>query len=48
MVFLNPANHPQKMLALTKRNTVFAAPTQKAAQQHLTPAAYQAAFLLLW
>jgi len=40
MVLINPADHPKKMLALTKLNNIFAvAATQEAARQQLTPAA---------
>ena len=40
MVLINPADHPQKMLALTKLNSIFiVAPTAAAARQQLTPAA---------
>jgi len=40
MVLINPADHPKKMLALTKLNNIFAvAPTEEAARQQLTPAA---------
>ena len=40
MVLINPADHPKKMLALTKLNNIFTvAADQAAARQQLTPAA---------
>ena len=40
MVLINPADHPKKMLALTKLNNIFTvADTVAAARQQLTPAA---------
>jgi anti-sigma B factor antagonist len=40
MVLINPADHPKKMLALTKLNNIFAvAPDEASARQQLTPAA---------
>ncbi len=39
MVLINPADHPRKMLALTKLNNIFTvASTEEAARQQLTPA----------
>jgi anti-sigma B factor antagonist len=40
MVLINPADHPKKMLALTKLNNIFSvAPDEASARQQLTPAA---------
>jgi anti-sigma B factor antagonist len=40
MILINPADHPKKMLALTKLNNIFAvAPDEAAARQQLIPAA---------
>ncbi|AMJ66580.1 STAS domain-containing protein [Hymenobacter sp. PAMC 26628] len=40
MVLINPADHPRKLLALTKLNNIFAvAPTEAAARQQLLTAA---------
>ena len=40
MVLINPADHPKKMLALTKLNNIFSvAADEAAARQQLTPAA---------
>ena len=40
MVLINPADHPRKLLALTKLNNIFAvAPTEAAARQQLLIAA---------
>ena len=40
MVLINPADHPKKMLAITKLNTIFTvAADEAAARQQLTPAA---------
>ena len=40
MVLINPADHPRKMLALTKLDNVFAVvPDEAAARQQLSPAA---------
>jgi anti-sigma B factor antagonist len=40
MVLINPADHPKKMLALTKLNAIFAvAPDEQAARLQLVPAA---------
>jgi anti-sigma B factor antagonist len=40
MVLINPADHPKKMLALTKLTNIFTvAADEAAARQHLTPAA---------
>ena len=40
MVLINPADHPKKMLALTKLNNIFTvAADEAAARQLLTPAA---------
>jgi anti-sigma B factor antagonist len=40
MVLINPAEHPKKMLALTKLTNIFAvASDEAAARQQLTPAA---------
>ena len=40
MVLINPADHPRKMLALTKLTNIFTvAADEAAARQHLTPAA---------
>lgn len=40
MVLINPADHPKKMLALTKLNNIFAVASDEAsALQQLTPAA---------
>ncbi|MGI4874759.1 MAG: STAS domain-containing protein [Janthinobacterium lividum] len=41
MVLINPADHPKKMLALTKLNSIFTvAADQAAARQQLTSAAF--------
>lgn len=40
MVLINPADHPKKMLTLTKLNNIFSiAADEAAARQQLTPAA---------
>ena len=40
MILINPADHPRKMLALTKLNNIFAIVSDEAgARQQLTPAA---------
>ena len=40
MILINPADHPKKMLALTKLNNIFAvAPDEAAARLQLQPAA---------
>ena len=40
VVLINPADHPRKMLALTKLTNIFTvAADEAAARQHLTPAA---------
>jgi len=40
MILINPADHPKKMLALTKLNNIFSvAPDEAAARQQLIPAA---------
>ena len=40
LVLINPAEHPKKMLTLTKLNNIFiVAPTAEAARQQLTTAA---------
>ncbi|GAA4347461.1 hypothetical protein GCM10023185_02610 [Hymenobacter saemangeumensis] len=40
MILINPADHPKKMLALTKLNNIFSvAPDEAAARQQLVPAA---------
>ena len=40
MVLINPADHPKKMLALTKLNSIFTVAADQAAARHqLTPAA---------
>ena len=40
LVLINPADHPKKMLALTKLNNIFAvAPDEASARQQLIPAA---------
>ena len=40
MVLINPADHPKKMLALTKLNNIFTvSPDEATARQQLTPAA---------
>jgi anti-sigma B factor antagonist len=40
MVLINPADHPKKMLALTKLTNIFiVAADEAAAHQHFTPAA---------
>lgn len=40
MVLINPADHPKKMLAITKLNNIFAiAPDEASARQQLIPAA---------
>lgn len=40
MVLINPADHPRKLLTLTKLNNIFTvAPTEAAARQHLLAAA---------
>jgi anti-sigma B factor antagonist len=40
MVLINPADHPKKMLALTKLNNIFTvAADQASARQYLNPAA---------
>ena len=40
MVLINPADHPKKMLAITKLNNIFTvAPDEATARQQLTPAA---------
>ena len=40
MVLINPADHPKKMLAITKLNNIFTvSPDEAAARQQLTPAA---------
>ena len=40
LVIINPADHPKKMLALTKLNNIFTVASDEAsARQHLIPAA---------
>jgi anti-sigma B factor antagonist len=40
MILINPADHPKKMLALTKLNNIFTVAADEAAARHqLTPAA---------
>ena len=40
MVLINPADHPKKMLAITKLNNIFTVAADEAAARHqLTPAA---------
>ncbi|GAA4027218.1 hypothetical protein GCM10022409_08940 [Hymenobacter glaciei] len=40
MVIINPADHPNKMLAVTKLNNIFTvSPDEATARQQLTPAA---------
>ena len=40
MVLINPADHPKKMLAITKLNNIFTvSPDEATARQQLTPAA---------
>ena len=41
LVLINPAEHPRKMLAITKLNNIFSVvPSVEAARQLLNPAAY--------
>ena len=41
MILINPADHPKKMLAITKLNNIFSvAADEAAARQQLTPAAH--------
>ena len=41
MILINPADHPKKMLTLTKLNNIFSvAADEAAARQQLTPAAH--------